>query len=395
LKILYITQWLSSVGGGGEVVFHDIAHGMSRNGHRVHVLCHRLSESTENDTLSFDNTNLHINRISPTVKGFPPSIKQNLTFIVNAILKGSQIIRKYKIELIHVNNFAPVIAGSVLSKLFDIPIVSTIHVVFGSSSPGYWKRWSSQKNISSMSSIIGPLFENLTIKIPVNTIHSVSNATRKDILKVNSKSKVVVVTNGVDLAYYDKYESSLDYQNYVVFISRLVFNKNLNIVISSFTEVRKKIPDAKLIVIGFGPMLDEWKKLVLRLGLTKNVFFTEYISQERKMDILSKSSALLLPSITEGMPIVALEAFALSKPVLLSDIEPHRDLVQDGVDGFLIPFDDKSKWAEKIIFILSNKEAREGIGRKARSKVENRFNMDRTLRELESLYSSCLSNRNS
>jgi glycosyltransferase involved in cell wall biosynthesis len=395
LKILYITQWLSSVGGGGEVVFHDIAHGMSRNGHRVHVLCHRLSELTENDTISFDNTNLHINRISPTVKGFPPSIKQNLTFIVNAILKGSQIIRKYKIELIHVNNFAPVIAGSVLSKLFDIPIVSTIHVVFGSSSPGYWKRWSSQKNISSMSSIIGPLFENLTIKIPVNTIHSVSNATRKDILKVNSKSKVVVVTNGVDLAYYDKYESSLDYQNYVVFISRLVFNKNLNIVISSFTEVRKKIPDAKLIVIGFGPMLDEWKKLVLRLGLTKNVFFTEYISQERKMDILSKSSALLLPSITEGMPIVALEAFALSKPVLLSDIEPHRDLVQDGVDGFLIPLDDKSKWAEKIIFILSNKEAREGIGRKARSKVENRFNMDRTLRELESLYSSCLSNRNS
>jgi glycosyltransferase involved in cell wall biosynthesis len=358
-------------------------------------LCHRLSGLEENDTLSFDNTNLHINRISPTVKGFPPSIKQNLTFIVNAILKGSQIIRKYKIELIHVNNFDPVIAGSILSKLFDIPIVSTIHVVFGSSSPGYWKRWSSQKNISSMSSIIGPLFENLTIKIPVNTIHSVSNATRKDILKVNSKSKVVVVTNGVDLAYYDKYESSLDYQNYVVFISRLVFNKNLNIVISSFTEVRKKIPDAKLIVIGFGPMMDEWKNMTLRLGLAKNVVFTGYVSQERKIEILSKSSALLLPSITEGMPIVALEAFALSKPVLLSDIEPHRDLVQDGVDGFLIPFDDKSKWAEKIIFILSNKEAREGIGRKARSKVENRFNMDRTLRELESLYSSCLSNRNS
>jgi len=376
------------------VVFHDIARGMSKNGHRVHVLCHRLSGSTENDTFSL-NDNLHINRISPTVKGFPPSIKQNVGFIVNAISKGSQLIRKHKIELIHVNNFAPVVAGSVLSRLFDIPIVSTIHVVFGSSSPGYWKRWSSQKNISPLSSIIGPLFENLTIKIPVNTIHSVSETTRKDILNVNSKSKVVVVTNGIDLASYDKYETNLVYQNYVVFIGRLVFNKNLDIVLSSFTEVTKKIPDARLIVVGFGPMLDEWKKMAMRLGLTKNVVFTEYVSQQKKLDILSKSSALLLPSITEGMPIVVLEAFALSKPVLLSDIEPHHDIVENGTDGFLVPLYNINQWAEKIIFILSNKQAREDIGRKARSKVENKYSMDKTLRELESLYISCLANKKS
>ena len=386
MEILYITQWLSPVGGGGEVVFRDIVYGMSQNGHYVHVLCQRLSESAEIDTSSINSNNLHINRINPVIVGFPPSMKQNLTFIVNAILKGSQIIRKYKIELIHVNNFAPVIAGSILSKLFDIPIVSTIHVVFGSSSPGYWKRWSSQKNISSMSSIIGPLFENLTIKIPVSAIHSVSNATRKDILKVNSKSKVVVVANGVDLTYYDRYESNLDYQNYVVFIGRLVFNKNLDIVITSLTEVRKKIPDAKLIVIGFGPMMDEWKNMTLRLGLAKNVVFTGYVSQERKIEILSKSSALLLPSITEGMPIVVLEAFALSKPVLLSDIEPHRDIVEDGIDGFLIPHHDINEWAKKIIFVLSNKKAREDMGLKARSKVERQFNMNKTLRELEILY---------
>jgi glycosyltransferase involved in cell wall biosynthesis len=394
VNILYITQWLSPVGGGGEVVFYDIARGMSQVGHQVHVICHRLSGSTEIDTAS-PNDNLHINRISPTVKGFPPSIKQNIGFIVNAILRGSQLIRKHKIELIHVNNFAPVVVGSALSWLFHIPIVSTIHVVFGSSSPGYWKRWSSQKNISPLSSIIGPLFENLTIKIPVNTIHSVSETTRNDILNVNSKSKVIVVKNGIDLASYDKYEPNLVYQNYVVFIGRLVFNKNLDIVLSSFTEVTKKIPDARLIVVGFGPMLDEWKKMAVRLGLTKNVVFTEYVSQQKKIDILSKSSALLLPSITEGMPIVVLEAFALSKPALLSDIEPHHDIVEDGSDGFLVPLNDINKWAEKIIFILSNKQACEDMGRKARSKVENKFSMDRTLRELETLYTSCLANKRS
>jgi len=394
MRILYITQWLSSVGGGGEVVFRDIAYGMSQNGHSVHVLCHKLSHFKENRDPPFENDNLHVNRINPTVMGFPPSMKQNISFIINAILKGSQIIRKYKIELIHVNNFAPVIAGSVLSRLFSIPIISTIHVVFGAASKDFWKGWSSQKNISPMSSVIGPIFEKLTIRIPVNAIHAVSNATRRDILNVNSNSEVAVIYNGVDLSPYDGYESSLDYQNYVVFIGRLVFNKNLNIVISSFADVKKTIPDAKLVVVGFGPMLEEWKKLVLQLGLDKNVIFTGYVSQKRKIEILSRSAALLLPSLAEGMPIVALEAFALYKPALLSDIEPHHDIVCDGIDGFLIPPYDMDKWTEKIIFILLNKQTREDMGRRARFKVENQFNLTGTLREMSSLYTRCVPNRN-
>jgi glycosyltransferase involved in cell wall biosynthesis len=393
MKILYITQWLSPVGGGGEVVFRDIAYGMSQNGHSVHVLCHKLSYFEENHDPPFENDNLHVNRINPTVMGFPPSMKQNIRFIVNAILKGSQIIKKNKIELIHVNNFAPVIAGSVLSRLFDIPIVSTIHVVFGAASKDFWRGWSSQKNISPISSIIGPIFEKLTIRIPVNAIHAVSNATRKDILNVNSNSKVAVIYNGVDLSPYDGYESGLDYQNYVVFIGRLVFNKNLNVVISCFADVKKTIPDARLVVIGFGPMLEEWKKLVLQLGLEKNVIFTEYVSQKRKIEILSKSAALILPSLAEGMPIVILEAFALHKPVLLSDIEPHHDIVCDGIDGFLIPPYDMDKWAEKIIFILLNKRTCEEMGWRARYKVENHFNLDGTLREMSTLYTRCVAKK--
>jgi glycosyltransferase involved in cell wall biosynthesis len=397
MNILYISQWLSSVGGGGEVVFRDVARGISQNGHHVHVIRHRLADSKEDNEFGSDNSSvdndaagLHIHKIRPVVRGFPPSLRQNLMFIANAILKGSKIVRRHRIELIHVNNFAPVIAGSILSKLFGIPLVSTIHVVFGASSPDFWKKWSSQNNVSPMSSIIGPMFENLTIRIPVDTIHSVSNTTKKDILKVNSKSNVVVIPNGIDLAVYDKYAPDIEYQNYVVFIGRLVFNKNLETVISSFVEVIKNIEDAKLIVIGFGPMLEEWKQLAASLGLAQNIQFTEYIDQERKIYILSKSSALVLPSVAEGMPVVALEAFALFKPVLLSDIEPHHDIVTDGTDGFIIPAHDVSKWSEKIIHVLSNKKASMDLGRNARSKAESKFNMNKTLREIESLYYTCV-----
>jgi glycosyltransferase involved in cell wall biosynthesis len=160
----------------------------------------------------------------------------------------------------------------------------------------------------------------------------------------------------------------------------------LNTIISSFADIKKKIPDAKLLVIGFGPMLDEWKRMVADLDLVENIHFSEYISQEKKIDLLSKSSALLLPSITEGMPLVALEAFALCKAVLLSDIEPHHDLVDQGSNGFLIPTFDTSEWANKIIFLLSNRKMCEELGKKAREKVEKNFTMAKTLKEIESLY---------
>jgi glycosyltransferase involved in cell wall biosynthesis len=386
MNILYITQWFSPVGGGGEVVFCDLAQGMSKKGHSVHVICHILSERKENTGSSVRTCTPYIHRVKPVVHGFPTSMGQNIMFILNSIIKGSQLIRKHNIDIIHVNNFAPVVAGWILSKLFSIPIVSTIHVVFGVSYPNFWKKWSSQGNISSLKSIVGPIFENLTLRIPVNVIHSVSNTTKKDILKVNNKAKVAVISNGIDLDFYDKFTSQIAYHNYVVFIGRLVFNKNLNTIISSFVEIKKRIPDAKLHVIGFGPMLDEWKRMVADLGLVGNVYFSEYIGHEKKINLLSKSSALLLPSVTEGMPLVALEAFALRKAVLLSDIEPHHDLVDQGSNGFLIPAFDVNQWANKIIFLLSNRKVCEELGKKGRERAEKNFAMGKVLNEIESLY---------
>jgi glycosyltransferase involved in cell wall biosynthesis len=133
-------------------------------------------------------------------------------------------------------------------------------------------------------------------------------------------------------------------------------------------------------------MLDEWKRMVVELKLIENISFREYISQEEKIDLLSKSSALLLPSITEGMPLVALEAFALYKAVLLSDIEPHHDLVDQGSNGFLIPAFNVNEWANKIIFLLTNKKVCEELGKNAREKVEKNFTMDKGLKKIESLY---------
>jgi glycosyltransferase involved in cell wall biosynthesis len=227
--------------------------------------------------------------------------------------------------------------------------------------------------------------------MPVDTIHTVSNATKEDILKikVRTPSSIVAIPNGINLKNYDYMHFKKDYQNYVLFIARLVVFKNLDVVISAFKDVVKKVPDAKLIVVGDGPMRDKWEKMVSELHLDQNIEFTGYIPQDKKVELLSKCSSLLLPSTFESFGIVLLEAFAMSKPVLVSD--QIYEIVDDGVDGFILPAHDAHKWAEKIIFLLSNKTICQDMGNKGRLKVESKFNIDNIVDKLESLYTEiCL-----
>jgi glycosyltransferase involved in cell wall biosynthesis len=385
VNIVYISQWFSSSGGGGEVFFMEIARGMAECGHTVHVISQKLAAELEQPIFG----NLKIHRVRPQLSSFPPSYAQNILFIINATWLGLRLIKREKIDIVHVNNFTPIIVGTILSKICKVPLVKTIHVVF-SATPNYWRNWSKQVNVSRFTSKVGPFFEKLTIKLPADVIHTVSNSTNMDLMKYDTKTKIMVVPNLVNLSFYDNWNKKKIYEDSIVFVGRLAFNKNLNVVISSFENVIKKVPHAKLVVIGDGPMLEEWKKMADDTGLKDKIIFTEFIPVVKKMEFLSKCAALVLPSITEGLPTVVLESFAMSTPVILSDILPHRDIVEDGVDGFLVDSNDTGKWAEKIIYLLSNKDICRKMGKMGRMKVENHFGNEIVLNKMESLYSSLI-----
>ncbi len=392
MNILYVTQFFSPSGGGGEVVFSELVKGMARRGHDVHVICFQLS-NFKDDYL--DRVAVH--RIKPVLEnkgGSPPPITKNISYIVNAILKGTKIIRKKKIDLIHTNNFSPVIPGIILAKIHKIPVLTTVHVVLTTSSQNYWKKWAAQQNISRISSLIGPRFEKMAVKLPNDVIHAVSNATRNELLKFGAKPRIVVIPNGIDLTDHEILEyKKCDYENYVLFIARLIFYKNLDVVISSFKKVVKKLPDAKLIVVGDGPMRESWEKMVSELGLNENIEFTGFVSHEKKFELLSRCSALLVPSPYEGFPMVLLEAFAMSKPVLVADVKPYDEIVREGIDGFMLPAHDPDRWSERIIYLLSNKTICENMGTKGRQKVENEFNISNVVQRMESLYIELCSQR--
>jgi len=82
----------------------------------------------------------------------------------------------------------------------------------------------------------------------------------------------------------------------------------------------------------------------------------------------------------------------MEKPVVAYDIRGVRDLVEDGVNGFLVPFGDTEALAEKIVYLMDNPNIGKEMGKKGREKIEKEFSLEVVLSQLERLYTEVLAN---
>lgn len=385
MKILYISQFFSDSTGGGETVISNLAKEMTNRGHLVHVICH--------DTMERINPypGLDIKYVKPCVVhkgGIPPSIRQNALYMVNAISEGIRLARKNGIDVIHSNSHSSIIPGTVISKIFNIPIVSTIHDVFSFGSPSRWNRWTEQYSLSKAYAILGPLFEKTNIRMPVDMIHAVSKSTKDEILEINPSARITIIPNAINSKNFSNIDISFD--KFVLFIGRLVFYKNLEVIILAFRLVLEDVPAAKFFIIGDGPMRSKWEELVISYRLSQNVIFLGHVSTEKKNEMLKKCSALVFPSTHEGFGLVVLESFQMGKPVLAASVRPLDEIIRDGVDGYLIPPDRPKKWAEKIIELLNRTTLSKDMGSRGREKTLFEYNVSRIADDMEKLYRSLI-----
>lgn len=367
---------------------------MAESGHNVHIICHKSKTDSANLP---DLHNLFLHRIDPEVNpvhGLFPAITDQVSYAIGMIAEGRKIIRNDKIDIIHANTLNPAVAGAVLGIFHRIPVVSTVHHIHSVQSNSRVYKMLQMQNASPVNVALGritrTIYEKIIIKLPVEYIHSVSNTTCHDLRRFGYKGKIRVIPNGLHLGRFDN-GCSIDYKPYLLFIGRLVDYKNLDVVIEAFAETTKVLPRARLVIVGDGPMRQRWTEKAAALGIRTSVHFRGYVSEEEKVKLLSKCSGLVFPSLVEGFGMVVLEAFALSKPVLASDIDSLHELVEDGIDGFLIEPSSVQGWTDKMSGILNSPSTSRAMGCRGRIRVERYYSMDRVGGMLESLYQNIIS----
>jgi len=383
MNVLLISYYFMLGFEGSSSIFTNIADLLAKNGHKVFVISHQFQglqyKTHPNLNLVFVSSKLPYEGKAKT------SLTETLRFTLEAWKKGLEIIKKNKIDIIHSNAIAG-LAGSLLSFFSSKPHIMLIHDIY-STDPEFWKEWQKQEGNSSITAWLGRLWEKILVKSTYSGIHTVSEATKDDLIKFGVKKPIFVLPNAIPIK--DAVVVKINPFQFV-FVGRLVFYKNLQIIIKALKLLKEKFPQINLIIIGKGPYREHLEKLVIQNKLQKNIIFRGHVSEEEKNLLISSSQALVFPSLFEGFGLVILEAFMQKKPVLASDIRPLSDIVEHQKTGFLIPAFNEKDWAKAIEKIVKDQSMALKMGDAGRKVLENNYTIDKLGKQILEMYNDVL-----
>lgn len=174
-------------------------------------------------------------------------------------------------------------------------------------------------------------------------------------------------------------------------VGRITKGKGHDDFIEAAKIISKTNSNVKFLIVGDAILIDEhWKQelkdRVAKSDLSASVVFVGWRNDVR--EIMSTFDILIFPtsSFPEGFGLSCIEAMALEKPVIATNIPGPSEIVLDGVTGFLVPPAKPDILAEKIIFLINNPQIAKNFGYSGRQRVEKLFNIEKCTEEIENIY---------
>jgi N-acetyl-alpha-D-glucosaminyl L-malate synthase BshA len=165
--------------------------------------------------------------------------------------------------------------------------------------------------------------------------------------------------------------------------------KRIEDLVSALSIVTKKAPDVRLVLVGNGPERHKIERLVDDLDLRKNVQFTGYRSDIPHL--LGGSDVVVLCSETESAPLTLLEGMSCGLPVIATEIGGIPEIVDDGVNGYLVPLKQPEIIAERILELNADLGLRKRLGEAARETVLERYTIDKIVMQYTEFFEEIIS----
>lgn len=375
-NILYVIENVSF--GGGERAFAQIINGLDKEGYEVSVACLPRSSGTSSE--------LFVEEIQDSAQIIPFDLQNQLNLW--NIFKLIKIIKEKKIDLVHSQGARADFFTRIAAGLIKVPIVvSTIAAPV------------EEYNVNPMKKAIYVILDRFSEGFVDKFIVVAEHVGRKliQIHKIPSH-KVVKIHNGVDIKKYN-YNSQiavlvrkrLNIGPEVLLvgaIGRLTWEKGLLYFIEAAKRIRdseQQIADkVKYLIVGEGKLEKSLRLKVKRLKLEEKVIFAGFRKDVR--EILGAIDILVLSSLREGFPLITLEAMAMGKPIVATNIEGVNESIVDGVTGILVLPKDPEDLAKAIVSLLKDKDSAQRMGMAGRRFVEEKFNFDIMIRQHKQLY---------
>ncbi len=273
--------------------------------------------------------------------------------------KIKAVLNEEKFDIVHLHEpFMPMLCSAVL-RFSNAPNIGTFHACDGR--PSYGLGWP-----------IVPALER-------RRAHKLSGqiAVSQPAMKFASKyipGDYTIIPNGVDLEHFSPDVSPLeefcDGKKNILFVGRLERRKGLNYLIKAYQQVKQVIPASRLIVVGPGTRprkkYENWLK---RNGL-EDVVFVGYASYADLPRYYKTADVFCSPATgRESFGIVLVEAMAVGKPIVATNIAGYASVVTDGEEGLLVPPKDSQSLARALISVLSDETLRQRLAASGSSKA--------------------------
>lgn len=170
--------------------------------------------------------------------------------------------------------------------------------------------------------------------------------------------KVPVIPNGIDVSRYSIPDGGEKDARPFTVINVASFSKwkNQMLLLNSFYNATLRLPDARLVFVGEGAEKAEVERAAHRLGIADKILFAGLSSEVERY--LSRADVFVLCSTFEGLPLSILEAYASGLPVISTKVGGVKDILADGVNGFLVPSNDETAMTDAILRMYENPELR-------------------------------------
>lgn len=309
------------------------------------------------------------------------NIKKSKYAIIFAL---SRFLKSTRPQILHCHKHKTTVLGTAAAIFSGIPyVISHVH------------------GMNRTRTLLARFINWLLLK-KATLIIGVSESVREDILKTNwglSPEKVMTVWNGIDITPLDTISLNRKParvkigvpENEFLFgsVGRLAETKGHKYLLKAFAEIRGKCPDAKVVIIGEGPLRGELEEQTRELGIRQNILFLGFRSDV--IELLPGFDVFVLPSIAEGLSLALLEAMASKLPVIASDAGGIPEVFGNEEIGRLIRSRDIAALGEAMIEMYSlDNGTKMQLGENARKRIESEFNIVFMCKKLGDVYTSLL-----
>ncbi|MEC5144386.1 Glycosyltransferase involved in cell wall bisynthesis [Chitinophaga sp. 180180018-2] len=307
-------------------------------------------------------------------------ISSEKAFDLGVWRKVKHFIREQKIDVVHVHGTRANTNVLWAARSLGLPVVYTIH------------GWSFHEGLNPLAKRLRIAAEQfITRKTQMNICVSESN--RQTGLQSFSTFNSIVIRNGINLNRFNPDAACPDIKTalgipagrtVVGYIARMTLQKDPVTMVKAFAAALKREPSLYLLMVGDGELKQAAMDMAASLGITADVRFEGF--RQDVPAVLQAMDIYCLPSLWEGFPIGVLEAMAMRKAVIATDVDGTKEAVTHGVDGWLVPAEDPERLTDAIVTLATDTQLRSTLQHNAGKTINEKFNVAGMTAQIAAVY---------